>query len=54
LRRQLQEAQAKLVKLKKEGGFFSGMKIDSMTNKINSLKQQIAQYERIAKSEVNP
>lgn len=52
LQKQLQEAQAKLVKLKKENGFFTGMKIDSASNKIKSLKQQIAQYEHIANSEV--
>jgi tetratricopeptide (TPR) repeat protein len=50
LQRQLQEEQAKLAKLKKEKGFFTGMKIDSTTNKIKSLKQQIAQYERIVNS----
>jgi len=42
LRKQLKEAQANLAKLKKEKGFFTGMKIDSVTGKIKSLKQQIA------------
>lgn len=54
LRKQLQENQAKLAKLKKENGIFTGMKIDSTISKIKSLKQQIAQYEQIANSEITP
>lgn len=53
LRKQLQEAQANLARLKKEKGFFTGMKIDSATSKIKSLKQQIAQYEKIANTEIS-
>lgn len=52
LRKQLQEAQSKLAKLKKEKGFFTGMKIDSAASKVKSLKQQIAQYEHISNSEL--
>jgi len=52
LRKQLQEAQSNLAKLKKEKGLFTGMKIDRAVNKIKSLKQQIAQYEQIANSEL--
>jgi tetratricopeptide (TPR) repeat protein len=50
LRKQLQEAEADLAKLKKENGFFTGLKIEFAKNKINSLKQQIAQAERITNS----
>lgn len=50
LRRQLQEAEANLAKLQKENGFLTGMKMDIANNKIKSLKQQIAQSERIAKA----
>ena len=48
LQKQLKEAEANLAKLKKENGFLTGMKKDSSNNKIKSLKQQIAQSERIA------
>lgn len=47
LKKQLQEATAKLAKLEKEKGFLSGMKIDSVKSNIASLKQQITQCERI-------
>jgi hypothetical protein len=30
------------------------MKIDSVTGKIKSLKQQIAQYEKISNEEISP
>ena len=51
LQKQLKEAEGNLAKLKKENGFLTGMKIDMAKNKINSLKQEIAQSERIAKSD---
>jgi len=51
LQKQLQESQAKLAKLKKENGLFTGMKIDSVKDNIESLKQQIAQCEQIINSQ---
>jgi hypothetical protein len=48
LRKQLQKTQAELVKLKKEKGFWAKRKSEKTINKINSLKQKIAKYERIA------
>jgi transketolase len=50
LQKQLKEAEGNLAKLKKGNGFLTGMKIDIAKNKISSLKQQIAQSERIAKA----
>ena len=48
--KQLQEAEENLAKLRKENGLLTGMKIEFANNKIKSLKQQISQLERIAKS----
>ncbi|KXK13307.1 MAG: Tetratricopeptide repeat protein [Chloroflexi bacterium OLB14] len=50
VRKQLKENQAKLEKLKTENGLFTGIKIETTTNKIKWLKQRIAEYERIANS----
>ena len=50
LRRQLQESEGQLMKLKGEQGLFTELQITNATRKIKSLQKRIAQYELI----VNP
>lgn len=51
LQNQLKNAQENLAKTEKEKGLFGGMKIEGASNKINSLKKEIAKCEQIINSQ---